>query len=945
LRGSGFILLLGVVNAHAIAVAAVPSWTSPDHYRLLITVNPRGVTRSNSPATVDLNFAQALVDQGGAGTFDPNTVEVIAYDANGNPVVYDASRSGYEQYLLAYWIQYYYGIPTVTLHFVLPSSSYTQYAVYFDTAASGLGQPHRYNGLVGDGDFFSQAYGRRELTPSHFDAFCDLDGDGDLDLFKGGVEPYVYCYENVGGNRFEDRGLMTSGGSLFVLPHAGGTNRSWVTLAFYDWDGDGDQDFFPSFTDGPDMGKIVFYRNTTAENGGRLTFTRVGPLQTASGAYVAGGAQAGGWFPAATFVKDWDGDGDNRTDLIVGSNNHCYLYRNLGSDGAGGWRLAEAVTIQSDGADIVLTNPRFDVGDLDGDGDQDLLASTDDSQLWWYQNTDTSVPRKHPTFTRRAITVDGQPSVTSGEHIGLKVADFTGDGRLDILAGFAWEYANPNNPAGPRQYGWLFENLGPPASPQFTNRDDDHGCPYTERIQICDSGRQNVVRATDWNNDGRVDLITAYADGLALYFRNTGTPRFPVFAPDQKLFAGGQVIYLKNENGYFRHDITDWNNDGLKDIIAASSNGVVHLYLNVGTAANPVLSASQPVLSNGTPIVRGNRAQLTVADWNNDGKKDIIFSDEVNTGFYWYRNIGTDALPVFGSPQQILFGGQAVTYTRPNMGSFIDWDGDGKKDFVASEFEVSIRFYKNTGSGAAGQAPTFANTNGITIVAPPTIMTISGDEVRDWNGDGDMDVLTGQGHAASGLRFYERDYINDSLNNTFPIVTAPADTSAPAPVTNLTLTPGNNQITLSWTNPATPDFTGTLIRYRVDYSPTGPADGTLLADLPGAPGFSQAFVHAGAQAGVTYYYAAFAHDAKPNYATPTYVNGDDLVIPDFDHDGDVDQADFAFLQKCLTPPGMIVTSACVAADLHTDNAVDQSDFAILLDCMGGADRPPACKTP
>ena len=224
------VLLPGALVAPAGIRAADPSWTSPMHARVLLNVDSRGVIRSNSPATVSIDCRQSLLDQRVAGTFDENTIEVLACDSNGQPVVFDTSRSGYEQYLLPWRIEKYYGISRVNLSFVLPSHSYNTYAVYFDTEESGLGKPQRYSGVVGDGDRFREEYKRREIAPTHFDSMCDLDGDGDLDLFTGGVEPFIYCYENVGGNRFVERGRLTSGGDLLVLPHAP-SNRSWVVPA------------------------------------------------------------------------------------------------------------------------------------------------------------------------------------------------------------------------------------------------------------------------------------------------------------------------------------------------------------------------------------------------------------------------------------------------------------------------------------------------------------------------------------------------------------------------------------------------------------------------------------------------------------------------------------------------------------------------------------------
>src|SRR3990172_5309646 len=316
-------------------------WVCPKKCRIILDVDSRGLARSNSPAGVEVDFNRALSENGAAGGFDEHTIEIVGYDSSGLPQVFDETRKGYERYLTPWRLDKYYGIDKVTLHFVIPDRTCIQFAVYFDTIESGLGRPGRYPGLVGDGDFFREDYKKREIGAHHFDCFADMDADGDLDLFKGGVEPFIYCYENVGGNRFVDRGRLTSGGRLFTLPKNDHNNRSWVVPHFYDWDGDGDLDLFPSFMDGPYAGKVVWFENGT-KPGGQPTFVDRGYLKTVSGAPVAGGEQAGGWFPSVVFVEDSDGDRDGLTDIILGFNNHCYLYRNLGRDESGGWRLADA---------------------------------------------------------------------------------------------------------------------------------------------------------------------------------------------------------------------------------------------------------------------------------------------------------------------------------------------------------------------------------------------------------------------------------------------------------------------------------------------------------------------------------------------------------------------------------------------------------------------------
>ncbi|MHC4444800.1 MAG: FG-GAP repeat domain-containing protein [Planctomycetota bacterium] len=929
-------LMIGCCLTLVSKASAQPPWTSPNRYHLSLNVDPRGVVRSNSPASVDIDFVQALADLGGSGTFDEHTVEVVAYNASNEMVIFDTSRTGYEQYLLPRHIQKYYGINTVTLDFVMPNHTYTQYEVYFDTVESGYGQPQRYHGLVGNGDLFKEGYKRREINANHFDTFCDFDGDGDLDLFEGGVECWVYCYENIGGNRFVDRGRLSNAGSLFYLP--GGEDRggrSWVTLEFYDWDNDGDMDFFPSFQDGPYKYQVVYYENTTAP-AGPLTFTDRGPIKTQSGNSLF----QGGWFPAITFVPDWDGDADGQLDVLVGTNNRCYLHRNLRLSG-NSLIVDNPVTIKANGTDIDLSNPRFDVADIDNDGDRDLFAGCQPGPIYYYRNIDTTIPRTNPTFAVGQVIAFEEAYYIADAHSAVKVADFTGDGLLDFVVGRYWERSLLAYPEAPREYGWLYENDGSNDPANFIQRDATNGSPYTERFQICDAGRQNCVRAADWNNDGATDLIAGDTDGFIWYFPNLTNQLSPVFGLGTKLRADGTPIALAASGGHARHDICDWNNDGRKDLIAADGGGWVTLYLNIGTDDDPLFGTGQRVYADGSPIDRGGRSSVLVCDWNLDDKKDLVFADQENPGFYWFQNIGSDSNPILDSPMPIYFGGQQVNYVRPNLGDYVDFDGDGKKDFIGCHFETNIRLYKNIGSGLPDTIPQFSNPDGIMIVQPWNQMMTSGADAVDFNNDGDLDILTGQGHGGGGLRFYDRNYIDDFLNNTYPIVTL-ITPIAPSPIINFIATPGYNKIDLSWTNPSSPQFVATMIRYKTDGYPDNPSDGILLIDKPNSPGSNDSYLHNVSQLTLTYYYSAFAHNGISNYSSAETVSAMPDIPGDIYGDRDVDQEDFGFFQECYAGDGKLVRPGCEKADLNQDGVVGQHDLNIFLDCMGGANNPPGC---
>jgi hypothetical protein len=766
---------LAALRDTAPATGAPLVWASPDRYRILLDVDPRGVRRSHSPASVEVDFAAELAARGATGPVDENTIEVVAYDDAGQPRDFDRAR-GVERALLPWRLEHSYPLSRVRLVFVMPDERATRYAVYFDTVEAGRSRPPRYPGIVGDGDLFTEGFGRREIAASAYDSFVDLDGDGDLDLVKGGTEPFLYVYENVGGGRFVDRGRLTSGGEVLTFPHDE-RNRSWLSVSFCDWDGDGDQDMFVFFASGPYINRVVRYENVTVP-GGPLTFADRGPLLTVSGKPLT---------DRVSFV-DWDGDG--RLDVLSAPDGVVTFYRNVGASRAvADMALADGVYLEANGVPIQLDGARLDAADIDGDGDLDLFAGTEEGRVYLFENVGT---RTAPALAGGRILaffeyMDGKA--------GVKVADFDGDGLLDVAVGRYWDRTHYGEQ--PRVFGRLYKNVGTRTSPRFEARDAASGAPYTERFQPADALRQNGVRAVDWDDDGRVDLLAGDTDGFVWLFRNTTDALFPVFAPAERLRAGNGFLRVHGEEpdaraaGYARVDVTDWNEDGRKDLVVADGRGWLTLFLNQGTDKAPVLAAGRRLWANGHPIDGTSRASVLVRDWDGDGRKDVIFAmagegpsesydwparNEERTahrGFLYYRNFGTNAAPELGAPKWIKAGPEAVEIDleRPNLGDFVDWDGDGKKDLIACEFEMECRLFRNTSSGAPGVRPRFdSSATGEVILKPWTGEMISGADARDWDGDGDLDLLTGMGHGGSGLRFFERDYLEDVRRGTAPLV-------------------------------------------------------------------------------------------------------------------------------------------------------------------------------
>jgi hypothetical protein len=94
------------------------------------------------------------------------------------------------------------------------------------------------------------------------------------------------------------------------------------------------------------------------------------------------------------------------------------------------------------------------------------------------------------------------------------------------------------------------------------------------------------------------------------------------------------------------------------------------------------------------------------------------------------------------------------------------------------------------------------------------------------------------------------------------------DVIPPGNVSGLAATPGDGQVSLSWTNPGDADLAGVKVLRKPGSYPGSPTDGTVVYN-----GLGTSCVDTGLTNGTTYYYKLFTYDEVPNYSSGATITG------------------------------------------------------------------------
>ncbi len=307
---------------------------------------------------------------------------------------------------------------------------------------------------------------------------ADIDGDGDLDLFigvlGGAFNANRTSVENFRWYESLDDGSLVERSRRFISQIDVGSE---TIPAFQDLDGDGDADLV--------VGSKL---DPVGLDAGRLhTFENVGSAQEPRFEHRSSALLVDSYHYAPAFS---DLDGDGRPDLLLGTwNQDVRLFRQASGDPFAWEPVAEEALVELPrGSHSVPV-----AGDLDGDGDLDLLVGEASGEVNFFRNVGSAGAPVFELVTERLSDLD------VGRRSAPTLIDLDGDGDLDLLVG--------------REDGGaaVFRNVGGVAEPSFEAAD-----PLATAFP-----KYSAFATSDVDADGDLDLVVGGLSGGLVFYRNT----------------------------------------------------------------------------------------------------------------------------------------------------------------------------------------------------------------------------------------------------------------------------------------------------------------------------------------------------------------------------------------------------------------------------------------
>jgi hypothetical protein len=248
----------------------------------------------------------------------------------------------------------------------------------------------------------------------------------------------------------------------------------------------------------------------------------------------------------STRVTAGDLDGDGDYDLSMLGVNPARQFWNVGSSQLPQWELD---TTQY--SDVPYCGYRAGaLGDVDDDGDLDLVVTCDDECLRFYRNTGTA---QGAAWTYEATMFESVDIVSGGAEPYL--VDLDTDGDLDILVACSFGYVLQH-----------MENVGVPSAPEWVDR---------STVLVIGPGSQPTIALGDLDGDGDEDLVSITWDSPPRCWENTGTLGTFNFLENPSMLTG-----VEGPQWGKGIELFDVDADGDPDLLITHYLGENFLYLN-----------------------------------------------------------------------------------------------------------------------------------------------------------------------------------------------------------------------------------------------------------------------------------------------------------------------------------------------------------------------------
>ncbi len=372
----------------------------------------------------------------------------------------------------------------------------------------------------------------------------------------------------------------------------------------------------------------------------------------------------------------------------------------LRGDGNGAFQTVETDTVGDQPTSIAA-------GDLNGDGLTDLaVANAEDrsvSLLIGQANGTFAVqPPLNLVGEAMSINAGGSDSGLDGFRSTVIMADFNGDGRLDLA---------------------LANSLDPLVRVALQNADGSFG--PSESIDVGGvSVQPQDLLAADFTGDGRIGLAAVDGFGGAVTVRlglGDGTFQVP-----QQFGVGNEPSGLV---------AVDFNHDGREDLAAANDGppGGASVLMGLGDGTY------QPQ----TQVTTGISTSIASADFNGDGRPDIVTTN------YDPTTLTGDVTVLLGLGDGTF---QPAVHYAAGQSPFAvvtgDFNDDGDPDFaVVNRLSNNVSIFINNGDGTFQPAVNYSVGNHPDAIA---VGDFNGDHQLDLavanSGSNDVTILLGDGH-------------------------------------------------------------------------------------------------------------------------------------------------------------------------------------------------------